>query len=461
MLKALKEWFGFAVKKAATIEGKEESKLANCLRTLADVPPGLSLNDKIIVVCKGAQLTLRKDGALPDTLKEGEVCWLLPGGDVRLPIVFHYEAREVRAVVVLRFEGDRNFALYVANLLATGKDGITEFDLALFVAGQWSELLAIQRVTLEQLSANKPELVARFRTHLSLLLQENGFRCVGIESIEVQTPQVQAAKPEALPKDPLPNIAVQELDAAIKQATTETGWEQLLDQLDDAGFAPRESDAETLETLGTDYRNRKVSAEDVALQIRRMIERNNLEVGLISERVARWNAMEVKLRLLDSLDGKPEEYLLTAAKSLEKPEKVPSTWYMLRRHKVDEKLQKYLKTQSKALTDLLESAMKRQSALENRAKLASSQQTLKRIADKLTMTPDLQNNLRGRQRNIDELVAAVRRSVTTMQLSDGLLRSLASEDYPKEQYLATVADLEATLMTLEREIDDRKNVYGV
>ena len=455
MLKALKQWFGFATKKEAT----DENKLAICLRTLADAPPNLSLQDKIIVVCKGAQLALRKDGALPDNLREGEVCWILPGGDVRLPLKFRYEAKEIKATVILRFEGDRNFAFYAANVLASGKEGITESDLAEFVAGQWNGLLDVQNVTAEQLVANKPELIARFRTHLSLLLQENGFRCTGIESIEVQTSQIQEAKNEALPND-----AVRELDEAIKQATTETGWEQLLDQLDDAGFKPRESDVDTLESLGNDYRERKVSAEDAALQIRRMIERNNLEIGLISERVARWNATEVKLRLLDSLDEKPEEYLLTAAISLERPEKVPSTWYMLRRHKVDEKLQKYLKSQSKTLTSLLESATKHQSGLENKAKLATSQQTLKRIADKLTMTPSLRGgtaNMRSQQRGIDELVGAVRRSVTMIQLAEGLLRSLAAEDYPKEQYLTMVADLEATLMTLEREIDDRKNVYGV
>jgi len=155
---------------------------------------------------------------------------------------------------------------------------------------------------------------------------------------------------------------------------------------------------------------------------------------------------------------------LTAAQSLKRPEKVPSTWYLLRRHKVDEKLQQYLKNATKHLGSLLESAAQRQSGIENKAKLAASQSTLKRIVDKLAMTPNLRagsGNLRNQQRGIDELVQAVRRGVTTVQLAEGLLRSLVSEAYPKDQYLATVADLEATLKTLEREIDDRKNVYGV
>ena len=449
MLKALKQWFGFAKK-----EANEENKLAICLRSLTTASDA---KDKIVVVCKGAELTLRKDGALPDSLKIGEVCWLLPGGDVRLPITFQYDAREIRSVIVLRFEGDRRFALYAANLLASGKESITETELARFIAGQWSELMALQKIVPEQLLQS--EVVARFRTHLSLLLQENGFRCTGIESVEVQSPRTSEAKtPE------LPETVSQELDEAVKQATSESGWDQLLDQLDDAGFVPYASDAETLEQLGSDYRDKKVSAEDVALQIRKMLERNNLEIGLITERVARWNATEVKLRLLDSLDEKPEEYLLAAAKSLDKREKVPSTWYLLRRHKVDEKLQKYLKTTTKKLEGLLESAKSRQSGIENKAKLASSQSTLKRIADKLTMTPNLKSgskNMRNQQRGIDELVQAVRRSVTATQLAEGLLRSLLAEDFAKEQYLVMVTDVNAALATLEREIDDRKNVYGV
>jgi len=313
MFQALKHWFGFAAKK----ETKDGNDLAVCLRSLVP-PPALSLRDKIIVVCKGAELKLRKDGALPDRLDSGEVCWVLPGGDVRLPISFLYAAQEIRAIVVLRFEGDRNFALYAANLLASGKDGITEADLARFVAGQWSELQALQNVTVEQLQ--KPDTVTRFRTHLSLLLQESGFRCTGIESIEVQSSHTaETIAPELTEK------ASQELFEAVKQATSETDWDRLFDQLDEAGFVPKESDIETLESLGDNYRNKKVSAEDASLTIRRMIERNNLEIGLITERVARWNATEVKLRLLDSFD-KPEEYFLAAAKLPGKHEKVPSTW---------------------------------------------------------------------------------------------------------------------------------------
>ena len=450
MLQALKQWFGFAGKK----EAKDENHLAICLRTLADAP---SVQDKIVVVCKGSQLTLRKEDALPDCLDSGEVCWILPRNDIRLPVEFLYDSDEIRAVVVLRFEGDRNFALYAANLLASGKVGLTETDLAEFVAGQWSELQTLQRIEAQQLQ--KPDAASRFRTHLSLLLQESGFRCTGIESIEVGATKTPEPKVEALP-----DAVLQELDAAVKNAKTETDWNRLLDQLDDAGFQPRESDADVLESLGDDYCNRKVSAGDAALQIRRMIERNNLEVGLITERVAQWNATEVKLRLLDSLDDKPVEYLLAAAESLDKPGKVPSTWYLLRRHQVDEKLQKYLKNAMKTLQDLLESVTRRQTGLENKAKLVSSQSTLKRISDKLAMTPGLRSGSAGmqrRQRKLTELIQAVRRSVTTIQLAEGLLRNLASGDYPKQQYLATAADLEATLATLEREIDDRKNVYGV
>jgi len=455
MFQALKQWFGFAAKK----EAADTNKLAVCLRSLAELPPALSLQDKIIVVCKGSELALRKEGALPDRLNSGEVCWILPGGDVRLPIEFQYESQEIQAVVMLRFEGDRRFASYAANLLASGRSGITESDLAQFVAGQWSELLTLQNVTAEQLTTRNSEHLARFRTHLSLLLQENGFRCAGIESVEIlaaQTSEVQAAE--------LPNTASQELNEAVRRATTESDWNRLLDQLDEAGFQPCESDAATLETLGDDYRNRKLSAEDTALQIRRMIERNNLETRRITERVAHWNAAEIKLRLLNSLYEKQAEYLLAAAESLDKPGRVPSTWYLLRHHKVDEKLQEYMKTTTRTLGNLLVTAMKRQSGLENKAKLASSQATLKRIADKLVMTPSLGSapgDLRKRQRKLDELVQAVRRSVTATQLAEGLLRNLVAEDYPKEQFLVTVADLESTLATLEREIDDRKNVYSV
>ena len=449
MLKLLKQWFGFAKK-----EAKEENKLAFCLQTPTSAQDA---KDKIVVVCKGAELKLRKDGALPDSLKPGEVCWFLPSGDVRLPITFQYDATEIRATIVLRFEGDRRFALYAANLLASGKDGITETDLARFVAGQWSELMTLQNITPEQLQ--KPDVVARFRTHLSLLLQENGFRCIGIETVEMPTAKTVETKSPELPTD-----ASQELVTAVEQSATETGWDDLLDQLDDAGFVPYPSDAETLEQLGSNYRDRKISADDAALQIRRMIERNNLEIGLISERVAQWNATEVKLRLLDSLDEKPEEYLLASAQSLGKAQKVPSTWYILRQRKVDEKLQKYLKGAAKNLSELLATAMQRQAALENKSKLASAQSTLQRVADKLAMTPNLgvgTKSMQRRQRNLDDLVQAVRRSITATQLAEGLLRSLVSDDYPKEQYLDMVADVNAALTTLEREIDDRKNIYGV
>ena len=450
MLQALKQWFGFAKKKDA----QDENHLAICLRTLADAP---SIQDKTVVVCKGSQMTLRKEDALPDRLDSGEVCWILPRNDIRLPVEFLYDAREIRAVVVLRFEGDRNFALYAANLLASGREDITEAALVEFVAGQWGELLTLQRIEVQQLQ--KQDVASRFRTHLSLLLQENGFRCTGIESIEVGATEIPEPKAEALPE-----AVLQELDTAIKKSKSESDWNQLLDQLDDAGFVPRESDTDALKSLGDDYCDRKVSAEDAALQIRRMIERNNLEVGLITERVAQWNATEVKLRLLDSLDDKPVEYLLTAAESLGKPSKVPSTWYLLRRHRVDEKLQKYLKNETKTLQDLVESVVQRQTSLENKAKLVSSQSTLKRISDKLAMTPGLRSgsgSMQRRQRKLTELIQAVRRSVTTIQLAQGLLRNLASGDYPKELYVATVTDLEAMLTTLEREVDDRKNIYGV
>ncbi len=454
MFQALKRWLGFAADK----ETKNDDRLAFCVRTL-DQAPQVSLQDKIVVVCRGAELTLRKEDSLPDRLNSGEVCWILPRNDIRLPIEFQYEAREIRAVVVLRFEGDRSFALHAANLLTSGRDGITEADFARFVAGQWNELLSLQKISTEQLSTRNSEVVSRFRTNLSLLLQENGFRCVGIEAIEVV-----AARTEETTAPQLPEAVSQELNNAVKQASTEAGWNRLLDQLDEAGFEPRESDVEKLESLGAEIRDRKIAVEDASLQIRKMIERNNLEIGLISERVARWNATDVKLRLLDSLDEKPEEYLLAAGKSLSKAEKVPSTWFVLRRHKVDEKLQKYLKSMTGKLTGLLESAMSRQAGLVNKAKLSPSQATLKRLSDKLGMTPGLlagSGSLKRRQRKLDELIVTVRRSITAAQLAEGLLRSLVSENYPKEQYLATVADLEATLQTLENEIDDRKNIYGV
>ena len=453
MLQALKQWFGFTRKK----EAKDENNLAVCLRTLAQAPSTTSLQDKTIVVCKGAELKLRKKGALPDRLNPGEVCWILPSGDIRLPITFHYDAKEIQAVVLLRFEGDHHFVLYAANLVASKRECITKADLAEFVAGQWTELSTLQRIEPQQLQ--NPAVIARFRPHLSLLLQENGFRCVGIEAIDVGSTKIS----ESLDAE-LSDAATQELSEAVKKVKSESDWHQLLDQLDDAGFQPRESDIETLESLGNDYCNRKVPAEDALLQIRRMIERNNLEIGLITERVARWNATEVKLRLLNSQDDKPAEYFLLAANFPAKPDKVPSTWYMLRCHKIDEKLQKYLKTTTGNLINLLDVALKRQTSIENKSKLFSSQSSLRRIADKLAITPGLHSgsrSLQSRQRGIDELIQAVRRSITIIQLAEGMLRNLVSKDYTREQYFSMAADLEATLTTLEREIDDRKNIYGI
>lgn len=454
MFQALKEWIDFAAGK----ETKNDDRLAFCLRTLARAPRE-SLKDKTIVVCRGPELSLRKEGALPERLEPGEVCWVLPAGDVRLPLKFQHENKEIRAVVVLRFEGDRRFALHAADLLASGKDGITEADLACFLAGQWGDLLSLRQISPERFSTQNSSVVSQFRVNLSMLLQENGFRCIEIESVEVLDACISETEP---PK--LPEAVSEELNAAVEQASTEAGWDRLLDQLDEVGFSPHESEVEALESLGDDYRDKKVSAGDAAAYIRKMIERNTLETKVISGRVARWNAMDVKLRLLDALAEKPEHYRLAATESLSKNEKVPGTWFVLRRHKVDEKLRKYLKSMSGKLAGLLDSATKRQTGLENKARLASTQATLKRISVKLDMTPGLKagsGSMKRRQRKLDELIATVRRSVTATQLAEVLLRNLASGNYSKEQYLATVADLEATLAALENEIDDRKNVYGL
>ena len=141
---------------------------------------------------------------------------------------------------------------------------------------------------------------------------------------------------------------------------------------------------------------------------------------------------------------------------------VPGTWYMLRKHKVDTKLQKYLRTATDDMLKLLTAAKNRQNDVVAKAKLAKPQAALNRIADHLAMMPTLTprpSGLKSKRRDLAELLAAVRRSVSAAQLAGGLLRKLATEKYSLEDYANFVKDLENTLDLLENELCERKNVY--
>lgn len=454
MFEFLRRWFGLA-KRPVT----DDRLLAMRYDRLADVPGGDALHEKTAAVCRGRQLVLTTDGTLPQRLASGETCWVLPTDDVALPVQMTVGNRTIQAEVRLRFEADHAFALF-----AFGRDRITKDELAQLVAGQWSELMTLERLTCETLLSGDADVLARFRTHLSLLMQENGFRCVGIETITqavAESAAPQAALPEAVPA--LPNEAASELHTAITKVKTEKDWETLLDQLDDAGFEPDMQAMSEIATLGDDYLARKVSSDEAALKIRKMIERKNLELAAIQRETGHWNAADVKLRLLETFDEDAESELLAAAGDLPKGGRVPGTWYMLRKHKIDAKLQKYLQSATDDMLKLLDSVRIRQSDVVAKSKLGNAHATLKRIRDHLAMMPTLvpkQRELKRKQRDWGDLLAAVRRSVGAAQLAAGLLRKLATDDYSPKEYENAVRDLENALDVLENELRERKKVYG-
>lgn len=452
MFEILRRWFGLAKKPVV-----DDQRLAVRYDRLADVPGGDALQEKTVAVCRGRQLVLTTEGTLPERLGTGETCWVLPKDDVTLPVQIAVDDRVLKADVRLRFEADHAFALF-----AFGRDQLTKDELSQLVAGQWAELMTLERLKCETLLDGNADNIARFRTHLSLLLQEYGFRCVGIDAIS-QAAVIEAVQLEtASSMLALPNEATTELQTAVAKVKNEKDWESLLDQLDDAGFEPDIQAMSEITTLGDDYLARKVSTDEAALKIRKMIERKNLEIAAIRRETDHWNAADVKLRLLETFDDDAESYLLAAADDLPKGTRVPSTWYMLRKHKVDAKLQQYLQNATGDMLKLLDSAKNRQSDLVAKAKLAKSQATLKRMQDHLAMMPTLMPqhaNLKRKQRDLTELLAAVRRSVGAAQLSAGLLRKLATDVYSPTEYENIVKDLENALDLLENELRERKNVY--
>ena len=453
MFDFLRRWCGLAGNPVA-----DDRQLAVRYDRLADLPGSDALRDKMMAVCHGRQLALTTDGTLPERLASGETCWVLPKDDVTLPVQITTDDRTIRADVRLRFEADHAFALFVS-----GNDQLTKDELTQLVAGQWLELMALECIDGETLLSGDTDAIARFRTHLSLLLQEYGFRCAGIEKITEVAPE-KTDPAEIMPSAPaLPNEAKAELQTAIGKVKTEKDWELLLDQLDNAGFEPDTQMMVEIATLGDDYLTSKISPDEATLKIRRMIERKNLEIAAIQRETRYWNATDVKLRLLDMFDDDMEEYLLAAAAdNLPKSGRVPSTWYMLRKHKIDAKLQKYLRIAMDDMLKLLESAKNRQSDVVAKAKLAKPQATLNRISDHLTTMPTLtprQSSLKSKQRDLAALLTAVRRSVSASQLATGLLRKLATDRYSQEDYAIFVRDLENSLDLLENELRERKNVY--
>ncbi|MCL2625103.1 MAG: hypothetical protein FWD31_15685, partial [Planctomycetaceae bacterium] len=161
MFDFLRRWFGRAGKPAA-----DDRQLAVRYDRLADVPGGDALRDKTVVVCRGRQLVLTTDGTLPERLAPDEICWVVPKDDVTLPVQVATNDRTVKADVRLRFEADHAFALF-----AFGRDRLTRDELAQLVAVQWSELATLERITSDMLLGGDADAIARFRTHLSLLLQ--------------------------------------------------------------------------------------------------------------------------------------------------------------------------------------------------------------------------------------------------------------------------------------------------
>ncbi|HBT77754.1 MAG TPA: hypothetical protein DEB39_12710 [Planctomycetaceae bacterium] len=462
MFETLKKWFGLVAHK----ERETVPFLATAYRRLADIPDGTALHDKKIVLCRGNALSLVKEGELPDRLENDEVCWIVPTGDVPLPLDFPSGENRIRATVRLRFEADRAFAFYAAMLLASGNEGISSEMLARLVVGQWYELMDLLHLRADRFVSDREGVLSRFRTHLSLLLQQFGFRCVGIDPVVLESVVPESTVPEEAAGNDFPKIpgdVVDELRAAIRASRTESDWERMLDRLDEAGFRPNTEDADRLQTTAGDFLQRKITAEETTDRIRAIIEHGNDAIGALTEKNAYWNVAEVRLRLLDSLKTDEREYRLAAGESETSSLRVPSTWYVLRRSGIDEKLRAYLQNSVGRMKSLLDTAKKRHPDILEKAKLADPETLLLRIDEQLRMMPALaggHRSLRRRRRPLGELVQTVRRAVGAVGLADGILRSLVAEHYESGDYAVMTRDLKSALETLEKEVLDRKNVFG-
>lgn len=440
----LKHWLGLT-KKVVT----EEERLATRYERLADMPVGEMLQRKTVAVCLGKQFVLSIEESLPKRLTEGETCWVVPADEVVLPVHVAMNDASVEANVWLRFEMDNTFANFT-----DGRDHVTKNEIVSLVVEHWTELVETERTTAMQLLSDDINVLSRFRSHLSLLMQEHGFRCTGIDHI---------AKTEASTVETRKLSSPDEVcDEAVIPIDNETEWKIFLDPSLD-----RSEEEFPAKNSLPDEKN--CLPDKTTQKIRGMIEQKDLEIAAIARKIVPWNVTALLSRFTKSSgntessgnDGKGP--FLKTAKNLPKKNRAPNTWYMLRKYKIDEKLRKYLHDSVDELEQLLESTKKRQTQLLLKSKLAKSQAVLRRLRLHLDTMPTLIPRLKTLRRSLrdpGELLAMIRRGVASVRLAAGLLHKLAVEDYSEADYENTVQELEHVLDRLENEILTRKKVYN-
>lgn len=445
ILEQLKKWFRLSEKQSS----RPCEPVAVGYHRLVDLPKEKTLNGWMIAVCRNGQLVLTKTAETPDKLNPNEVCWILPAGDVFLTVPLVIGEHTIQANVRIAFDPDHSLARFLY-----GCDKIEQADLVALVARQWQDLAELEQIAAEKL-LNNSVAIARFRAHLSLLLQEHGLRCVGIDRLEIVESE-EIIEAELV----VPDEVSAELVQAVEDVKNDDQWDQFLDGLDAAGFELDVDTVQKLETLGEEYLQRKQSAREVASEIRTIMQRKNRDIVAIKQSNRFWDPAVLRLRLTgDEEKVVPENTGTTKIEILPKMMRRPSIWYIFRQTKIDETLQNYLQTALKEMENLLELIRNRENTIENKARLNDVRKTVLRLQDHTQTMPTLMpkpKTLRRKQRNIKELVKSVRRSTTSAGLAIGLLKKLAASNKTDEN-LQT--DLAMTLQRLENEIVNRKNIY--
>lgn len=473
MFNFLKRWFFGGEKKADV-----DAPVAVGYARLADIPRGTPLAEKTAVVCSGNRMTLFAKDSLPERLCAGEACWLVPAGDVCVAVEFCLRDVLLEMTVTLRFEADDHFAAYVLD-----RESIMPEDLKTLLTGEILALVELESLVPDQLLPGDSDAQTRFRWNklragLSLLLQQNGFRCTGITDIRKLAAAEQKALAEGAPAAevvPVPAEVRDEIRQTLVAVKSDADWDAFMDELGAAGAISELAVAEEMDRLGTAYLTREMAAETVSDKICALLERNARANRGARQNVANWNALSTRMRWMDVMLGEdasgaeisdPETLPASdgLAKTLPKKLRRPGIWYILRRASADEKLQRFLAEAVTKMQGSLALAGARLTDFSRKAELEKVAMMLRHIQQQLDMVPDMNaptRQLRRRQRPTAELLAALKRSVTGTQMAFGLLRDLAVESITAEDFNEKTSELKAVLAVLDADVRNRRDVYGV
>ncbi len=464
----LKRWFfGAEEKKAA------EAPVAVGYARLADIPKGTVLAETLAVVCSGNRMTLFAKNSLPERLCGGELCWLVPADDVPLTVEFALWDVLLAMSVKVRFEADDHFAAYVLE-----RESISREDLETLVAGEFLALAELETLTPEQLLPGDSEAETRFRWNrlragLSLLLQQQGLRCTGITEIRKLAATQKKLAPEEAAGAAAITLVPAEVRSEIRQTLeavkSDADWDVFMDQMGEAGAISGMDVAAKMDALGAAYLAREMAAEAVSDKICELLARNDRQNRGARQNVANWNALSTRLRWMDMMtaDAEPadvETFPKNAelAKLLPKKLRGPSIWYIFRRASADEKLQRFLVESVTKMQGSLTLARTRLTDFSQKAELEKAGMLLSQIQQQLGMVPAISaptRQLRHKQRPTAELLAILRRSVTSTQMAFGLLRDLAADSLTKTEFDAKAAQLQAVLTVLDADVRSRRKLY--